>query len=237
MIALDPLRTVELLAVLEEATAPLSHDVRNRLASVRNLAFLVRRKLAGEDHEARDPRIEEFLKRIETEVERTDETINRWAAHIQSVRPPGVAVPVRAVDCARLAIASARLPSAIQIDLSFSTSGESLEVGADPELLALAVRCLIENAGEAVGSGLVRVNVERSGTHCRVTVSDRGPGFDALPNGATQFVSTKEGHLGLGLSMARRIAVRLEGTLVLDRVEIGAEASLLIPLAGEAYPS
>jgi hypothetical protein len=42
------LHRVEVLAVLEEASAPLNHVVRNRIASVRKLAFFVRRQLAAE---------------------------------------------------------------------------------------------------------------------------------------------------------------------------------------------
>ena len=57
MTAADPLRTVEMLALLEEATTPLRHDVRNRIASIRNLSYFVRRKLACEVVPERDPRV------------------------------------------------------------------------------------------------------------------------------------------------------------------------------------
>ncbi len=235
MIAVDPLRTVELLALLEEATAPLNHDVRNRLASVRNLAFVVGRKLMAEPNSARDPRLQELLNRIEREVERTDETISLWSARIQAARPPGTA-RVRALECARLAIACTRLPNTVRVELS-STSGDEVEVDAEREVLAFAVRCLIENAGEAAGSGVVTVSAEPSGDQYRFTVSDNGPGFGEPPHGLTQFTSSKVGHLGLGLSMARRIASRLEGELVVGGVELGAAVSLLIPLAADSNAS
>ena len=44
--------------MLEEATTPLRHDVRNRISSVRNLSFFVRRKLAAEVVPERDPRVQ-----------------------------------------------------------------------------------------------------------------------------------------------------------------------------------
>jgi hypothetical protein len=85
MTPVDPLRTTELLALIEEATTPVRHDVRNRIASVRNLAFFVRRKLASENVE-RDPRVNEFLLKIEGEVQRTDEVIDAWSARVQAMR-------------------------------------------------------------------------------------------------------------------------------------------------------
>ena len=64
-------------ALLEEATTPLRHDVRNRIASVRNLAFFVRRKLSTELAPDRDPRVNDFLAKIEGEwVEYGGKTLN-----------------------------------------------------------------------------------------------------------------------------------------------------------------
>ena len=95
MRAADPLRTVEMLALLEEASTPLRHDVRNRIASIRNLAYFVRRKLGSEHVPERDPRIVEFLSKIEAEVQRTDEVIEGWSSRVQAVGARGnVCVPV-----------------------------------------------------------------------------------------------------------------------------------------------
>jgi signal transduction histidine kinase len=224
----DPLRSVELLALLEEATTPLRHDVRNRIASVRNLAFFVRRKLATEVAPDRDPRVQEFLVKIEGEVQRTDEVIEAWSTLIQELRERAPA-RVRVSDCLRLAMASARLPSTIGFELS-APSNEELELNAECDVLAFAVRCLIENSGEAMGSGLVRVSAERAADQCRLTVSDHGPGIADAARRTERFETTKPGHLGLGLCMARRIASRLGGDLVIGSPVAGAEVSLLVPI-------
>ena len=233
MMAPDPLRKVELLAMLEEATTPLRHDVRNRIASVRNLAFFVRRKLGSEANQDRDPRVNDFLSKIEGEVQRTDEVIEAWSQRTQGVRVSEVRrLPV--VECLRLAVDSARLPAAVEVTLAPSES--SLEVLADVQTLAFAVRCLIENAGEAVGSGSVRVAAERTADDCRMTVTDAGPGIADPALALERFESTKPGHLGLGLCMARRIASRLGGDLSIGSPEVGAEVSLLVPIAGTRPP-
>jgi signal transduction histidine kinase len=230
MMKLDPLHTVELLALLEEATTPLRHDVRNRIASVRNLSFFVRRKLGTEVAPDRDPRVNDFLVKIEGEVTRTDEVIEAWSTRLQEVRAR-VTERVRVTDCLRLAMDSARLPSSVGLELS-APGSEDLELDAERDVLAFAVRCLIENSGEAMGSGLVRVSAERAADQCRVTVSDHGPGIVDAARCLERFETTKPGHLGLGLCMARRIASRLGGDLVIGSPGSGAQVSLVVPLPG-----
>ncbi|MEO6602556.1 MAG: HAMP domain-containing sensor histidine kinase [Polyangiaceae bacterium] len=229
MWARDPLRNVELLALLEEATTPLRHDVRNRLASVRNLAFFVRRKLGTEVAPNRDPRVIEFLSKIDGEVQRTDEVIENWSMRSQAARTAELGL-VSIAECLHLALDCARLPPTVGID--FVTPTERLEVEADREALAFAVRCLIENAAEAMGAGVVCVTAERAADSCRLTVIDSGPGIADPARCFDRFESSKPGHLGLGLCMARRIVTRLGGELVVGAPVMGAEVSLLVPLAG-----
>ena len=229
MTAHDPLRNVELLALLEEATTPLRHDVRNRIASVRNLAFFVRRKLGTEDAPQRDPRVAEFLSKIEVEVSRTDEVIDAWSARSQAARE-SVLERVAVAECLRLALDCARLPPAVGLELDVPS--EPLQVEADGDALAFAVRCLIENAGEAMGAGVVCVAAERLDDVCRMTVTDSGPGIADPVRCLERFESSKRGHLGLGLCMARRIVTRLGGDLLVGTPATGAQVILLVPLAG-----
>lgn len=229
MSARDPLRNVELLALLEEATTPLRHDVRNRLASVRNLAFFVRRKLSTEVAPNRDPRVVEFLSKIEGEVQRTDDVIENWSTRSQGARTAELG-RVSVAECLRLALDCARLPPTVGLELATPT--EPLEVEADREALAFALRCLIENAAEAMGTGVVCIAAERAADSCRMTVTDSGPGIADPVRCLERFESSKPGHLGLGLCMARRIVTRLGGDLVVGAPLKGAEVSLLVPLAG-----
>ncbi|HEY0466466.1 MAG TPA: HAMP domain-containing sensor histidine kinase, partial [Polyangiaceae bacterium] len=95
-----------------------------------------------------------------------------------------------------------------------------------------ALRCLLENAGEAIGAGRVGITVEREADQCVLTVTDPGPGFSNPVRSLERFESTKPGHLGLGLCMARRIVGRFGGDLVIGNPELGAQVSLLLPIAG-----
>jgi signal transduction histidine kinase len=229
MTIFDPLRTVEMLALIEEATMPLRHDVRNRIASIRNLSYFVRRKLASEVVPERDPRVPEFLAKVEGEVQRTDDLIDAWGVSMLGLRSSEVRA-VQVADCVRLAVDSARLPA--QVNIEVGSASELLEIDADLEMLAFALRCLLENAAEAMASGSVSVAVERDRDQCVITVTDHGCGFSNPVRCFERFESSKPGHLGLGLCMARRIATRFGGDLAIGNPEVGAQVSLLVPIAG-----
>jgi signal transduction histidine kinase len=226
----DPLHLVELLAVIEEASTPVRHDIRNRIASMRNLAFFVRRKLAAEENPERDPRVDEFLHKIESEVERTDEVIEVWTHRVQGVRSPELGV-VQAAVSVRLAMACARLQNGVTLALELVD--ETLTVNSDEQVLALAVRCLLENAAESVLNGSVYVRIEREHDDCVINVLDHGPGMAEPQKCLERFESTKPGHLGLGLCIARRIAARAGGDLTIGNPERGASVSLRIPISGQ----
>ncbi len=226
----DPLRTTELLAIIEEAATPVRHDVRNRIASVRNLAFFVRRKLGTEVNPERDPRVNEFLLKIENEVQRTDEVIEAWTSRVQGVRKRELEV-IRAANGVRLAAQCARLPASVA--LVANIVDETLLIEGDEQALAIAVRCLIENAAEAAGAGEVHLRLARELDNCVISVVDSGPGILEPQKCLERFESTKPGHLGLGLCMARRIATRSGGDLIIGAPAKGAEVSLRIPIAGE----
>jgi signal transduction histidine kinase len=228
----DPLWTTELLALIEEASAPLRHDVRNRIASVRNLAFFVRRKLGSENSVERDPRVDEFLVKIEGEVSRTDEVIDAWLTRVQAMRSPATnaLVPLRIAESVRLAVDCARL--APEVTVALDAGDDTAQVDGDLHTLALAVRCLLENSGEALGAGSVNVRIEHTDSDCRIVVADHGPGIADSARALERFETTKPGHLGLGLCMARRIVTRHGGELAIGSPERGAEVSLRIPLSG-----
>ncbi|MEO8905037.1 MAG: ATP-binding protein [Polyangiaceae bacterium] len=65
----------------------------------------------------------------------------------------------------------------------------------------------------------------------RITVSDDGPGILDAARCLERFATTKPGHLGLGLCIARRIASRLGGDLLIEKPASGAEVSLWFPVA------
>jgi two-component system, NtrC family, nitrogen regulation sensor histidine kinase NtrY len=87
-----------------------------------------------------------------------------------------------------------------------------LTVRADPDLLEQALINLLRNAAEAVGgqSGArIEVACGRDGALCFIEIADNGAGLTdaAREQIFVPFFTTKEGGSGVGLSLARRIAL------------------------------
>ncbi|WP_104977583.1 sensor histidine kinase [Sorangium cellulosum] len=235
----DPLGAAEQAAVADEVLSVLRHDLRNRFAIVRNASFYIKRKVSREAVYRTDPRIEEFFGIIDEEVvaasARLDESID--AARLFTRR----SARMSAADCVRRAAACARIgASGVRVELSV----EDGDVEADPMELSVAVRCLIENAVESMqGGGVVQVHGTSNGVRYVIEVTDTGAAACAVDSEAIlrPFYTTKPGHFGLGLNIARRVAQRYSGTLAVEPQARGTSAFIALPLAaspeaGDAGP-
>ena len=228
-LSLTELHQVLLVTV---ATSSMRHDLRNKLGSLRNAAFFLKRKLDGQPVWQEDARVPRFFQIIESELAAADQIVASGLSEaLTDLRPTrvDVAAVVRDAIEMRATAAAAALSSEVEPD--------SHHVTASPDELAVAIRCLLDNAIESVAAaGGGRVAVRCTPLHAGfigIEVVDDGPGFergDPIP-WMTPFVSSKPGHLGLGLSVARRVASRAGGTLELTAIEGGVRAAVAVPAA------
>lgn len=123
--------------------------------------------------------------------------------------------------------------------------GEALQVVADPRRLRQCIENIIANAiqkspDKAPVSIFVTLQANRpDGPLAKVDVVDQGPGIpeDILPHVFDRFVtgSQRQGGLGLGLYLAKRIAGVHGGDLTVDsRPGHGARFSLTLPVSPES---
>ncbi len=227
----DPLASAAQVAFAEELSSSMRHATRNKLAVIRNAVTYIHRRLGPTEQWSADPRIEMFYKMLESELEDASDLLEPRGlmthVFVRDVRA------VDAVPCVRMAVDTALVPTGTTI----RTEIDPGTVNVDARELALALRCLVENAAD-VGSPIV-VRGRSSDSAYLAQVADSGGA--AVPCDFEQmiqpFFTTKDGHVGLGLNVARRIAYRYVGDLTLERGERGGVvASVRVPLAGEEEP-
>jgi signal transduction histidine kinase len=225
--SLGELANRESLAAVGEFAATLAHEVRNPLTAVRvDLQF-------AEEGLEDSARIE-AQRRALAEIARLDETVSRVLKVARSGRIRATRVDLRGP--LRAAAAAAR-PAFAQraATLSLAPLPDPIAVTGDAGALEQLFLNLMRNAAEALDSGgEATVSVERVDGEVLVTVRDTGPG---IPDEVRERVfeplfSTRPEGTGLGLPIARRIAIAHGGEIDLESsVGVGTTARVRLRLA------
>ena len=121
------------------------------------------------------------------------------------------------------------------VDYSSEIEPANLAVEADRDLLEQATINLLKNALDAVSGregATIRLSCRRTDDHVAITVEDNGPGLacDDAETAFVPFFTTKAGGSGVGLTLARQIALAHDGRIEhMRREPTGAVFRLLVP--------
>lgn len=113
---------------------------------------------------------------------------------------------------------------------------------ANDRKLRIAFYQIIRNAYEALPQGktfTVSASSDEEKRQVRVRFSDTGPGFTPriISNPCAPFVSTRRGHMGLGLATAKKIAEKFNGEFTIgNQPRGGAVAEFTFPVAEQEIP-
>jgi two-component system sensor histidine kinase HydH len=226
---------VEKHGLLGRLLGRLAHEIRNPLSSLDIHVQLLEEDLAAlapANRKSLDSRlgiIHGELHRLESIVERFLRLAGPSALDLEPVEIPKIVTHV----CELLrAEASTR-----QIEIIAQTEPNLPPITADPIRLTQALMNLVINAVQAVNkNGRVEVSAAKSATGDAVAlrVQDNGPGIsaDKLEEIFDPYFTTKPEGVGLGLWIARQIAVAHGGSLRAENVSTGgARFTLLLPLS------
>jgi signal transduction histidine kinase len=209
-----------------------SHELRTPLAALRGR--IERLPDAGPLTETQKQHVDKALH----EVDALDRLIDALLLLARSESTPLPTAPVNLCDLARdVAGRQAAKDGAAAASPEVQAPDEILVRGSE-ELLACAIGNLVENARKFGGaSARIRIRVVEDGANATVAVADDGPGISAADRErifdrfyrARESRSTHDG-VGLGLAVARTIALRHQGSIEAAESDLGgAELRLAIP--------
>ena len=216
----------------------LAHEMMNSLTPIASLSesleHLVRTPAGG-----RELQEQEFAAALEAIKRRSVGLMNfveRYRAVAELPEPARQPIPVRDFLAGIEKLMSATFRER-RIEFSTRIVPPDLELNVDPELMEQALINLLRNAVDAVAEAASpRVAVEIESCDARVTfdVLDNGRGLpdEVASRVLTPFFTTKPGGSGIGLNVARHVALAHGGQLDVRRgVGGGAVFSLVLPAA------
>jgi len=229
----DELVRTAKLAFLGEMAAGMAHEIRTPLGIIRNAAQLLERRMAGSG----DMEAGEWALFIREESDRLAKVVTELLDFVKPVPPMKSEIGLDAI--ARRA-ASLLSSEATNRGVTIDVTGAAAPVVApcDGDQLHQVCLNLILNALQASPRGsAVVVATERRGETAALIVQDRGVGLpaDLVEHLFEPFTSQRDGGIGLGLAIVRRI-VRAHGGDVAARNREGGGAEFVVTLPLGAGP-
>jgi len=202
----------ERMVLVGTMAAELAHEIKNPLVSIRTFA-----ELLPERHD--DPEFRKYFQ--ETTLKELDR-INLLITQLsQTARPsPFKKVPVdlrEPLEYTLMLIGERAKKSGVNVVRDYEPKLPKV-LGEETRMHQLFLN-LLHNALDAMpDGGTLTVSVRRDGGYVEVEIRDTGKGIpeEELEKVFSPFFSTKEGGMGLGLTICRRIVRDLEGELKLE---------------------
>jgi two-component system, NtrC family, nitrogen regulation sensor histidine kinase NtrY len=213
----------------------LTHEIMNSLTPVTSLARTSAELVASAAKT--DDALGDAKTATETVARRAEGILRfvesyREFAETPEVRRRSFKAKPWAEEIARLAVANA---AGDDFAIGVEVQPKTMNLDADPELLAQAVLNLLRNAIRAtadLAAPLVALQIAREPSGlCRIEVRDNGSGIpeDRREDIFLPFYTTHERGSGVGLSFARQVALAHGGSIcALDAPEGGANIRLII---------
>jgi two-component system, OmpR family, sensor kinase len=211
--------------------ASASHELRTPIFSLGGFLEL----LADEELDEETRR--QFLDQLRGQVDRMRKLatelldLSRLESGALELRPEPTDVNQLAREVAgEFTPAAQSHESAVKLELPV----EPIELDCDPERVAQVLRILLDNAlvHTPAGTG-VQVSAARENGHVSLEVSDRGLGIKRqnMPHIFEPFFTSNEEAqgAGLGLAIARELAERMQGRLIVRSVPGSTTFSLVLP--------
>jgi len=214
----------ERLATLGQVSASISHELRNPLGVIDSSVYYLKTRLEGADE-----KVLQHLERIKSAVGSATAIIQSLLNLTRTKEPQLESLDLVAI--ASDAIVTSKVPATINVIRNFPK--QDVLVNADPELLHMAFKNIVDNAVEAMGStGTLTVAAHKTiDGQVEISFADTGPGIapENLDKVFQPLFSTKAKGIGFGLSITKMV-VDKHGGAIEAKSELGKGATLIIRL-------
>ncbi len=213
-----------------EMARMIAHEIKNPLTPIR-LSTEHMQEVFAADPESFSEVFESCTSNILSQVGELQEIASEFSTYSQipKIEPR----PGDLLDTVEEIVAAYRPASAGGVGVTLTTTEESVEVVFDSKMIGRAVRNLLENALRVAPKGTaVLVTVARHNGEAQIVVEDRGPGVEEslLARIFDPYFSTHDAGTGLGLPIAKQIAVEHGGDIVARNRDVGGlEVTITLP--------
>jgi len=224
-----------------EFLAMLAHELRNPLTPIYTALEILKQgnaaeKVVKEFHDIMDRQLKKIIRLVDDLLDVS--RITRGMIMLKKDRIDLIQVVNQALEIMQHDI------KARQHELSLSLPEERMYINGDSVRLERAFTSLLVNAIKYTGiGGSVAVIVERDGAHAHIRIADSGIGIspDHLPYIFDLFVlagrplDKKQGGLGIGLTLVRRIVELHGGTIEAKSqgLDKGSEFIVCLPIVSD----
>ena len=197
----------EKMAAMGQLASTVGHELRNPLAVIMNVLYLLETIAGAEGSEA-------MLRHLATAKRETSAAtlIVADLLDYSAGRAP-MRAPVQLADLVAEALSVVPPPAGIEVVRHVEPD---IAIDADRDQMRQVLLNLITNGYDAMpGGGILDVSVRSTGDSARITVSDTGVGMDEETQASifTPFFTTKSRGVGLGLAVTKRVIEAHGGTI------------------------
>jgi two-component system sensor histidine kinase AtoS len=216
------------LAALGQLAAGIAHEIRNPLTSINILIHSLRERLPSENSQQED------LKVIEEEIHRMDEIVDQFLRFAKPASPFLEKTDVLSIVEETLQLLRPQVEKQrIVVEKEFQALPM---IQMDPEQMKQAMLNLLLNAIQAMPEGgqlTLKGQNSKEGQWIHLSIEDSGMGIspEDIDKLFDPFFSTKEGGIGLGLSITHRIIDQHHGKIEVESIpERGTIFTVWLPI-------